>query len=131
MRLFARTHARGWSESEADCAQIEQDELAQRDTPNVKRFLVIVENTAVASAIVSFHNGIEYLAMISTVPQFRRQGYNQRLIQHIISQAGAMGAELITANTFFGEQSERNLQRAGFRIAFQSIVWTDSTYWEG
>lgn len=63
------------------------------------------------------------LANASTLPEFRGRGLQSALIRARINTAAAAGAELVCAGASWASQSERNLERAGLRIAYTKTTW--------
>jgi GNAT superfamily N-acetyltransferase len=63
------------------------------------------------------------LANASTLPEFRGRGLQSALIRARISAAAAVGSELVCSGASWASQSQRNLERAGLRIAYTKTVW--------
>lgn len=58
----------------------------------------------------------------STRPEFRRRGVQSALIAQRLQAAYAQGCRLAYAKTSPGSDSQRNLQRAGFELAYSKAV---------
>jgi ribosomal protein S18 acetylase RimI-like enzyme len=63
------------------------------------------------------------LANASTLPQFRGRGLQSALIRARMAAAAAAGADLVCAGASWASQSQRNLERAGLRIASTKTTW--------
>lgn len=63
------------------------------------------------------------LANASTLPEFRGRGLQSALIRARIDAAAAAGAELVCSGASWASQSQRNLERAGLRVAYTKTVW--------
>ena len=63
------------------------------------------------------------LASASTLPEFRGRGLQSALIRARIAAAAAAGAGLVCSGASWDSQSQRNLERAGLRIAYTKTVW--------
>jgi GNAT superfamily N-acetyltransferase len=77
----------------------------------------------VATASVVFHDGIALMAGASTVPEARRQGAQQSLVEYRLRLAVERGCDLAMMCAAPGSASQRNAERNGFRIAYTRIKW--------
>lgn len=121
--LWARTAARGWSEV-AESADFMLD-LAEI---NVNRadshsFLAALEGKPIAAAGLSIQQGVALLAGASTIPEARRQGAQQALLDSRLRFAADQGCDLAMMGALPGSASQRNAERQGFRIAYTRIKW--------
>jgi len=53
----------------------------------------------------------------------RGGGLQSALIRARISAAAAAGSEIVCSGASWASQSQRNLERAGLRIAYTKTVW--------
>ena len=58
-----------------------------------------------------------------TVPRFRNRGCQTALLRECIADAVESGCALMLSQTSSGSTSERNMLRAGFRVAYTKTVW--------
>ena len=65
--------------------------------------------------------GVE-LGGASTRPSFRRRGVQRGLIEARLADARALGCDVALVLTEPGSDSQRNLARAGFRLAYTKVV---------
>jgi hypothetical protein len=72
-----------------------------------------------ASAV---HSGMVTLFADSTWSEFRGSGLHRELIQARLHEAIALGCDLATASTLPGSGSQRNYERAGFRVAYTKVT---------
>ncbi len=86
-------------------------------------YLAEVEGEPAAAAVLSIAGGIGYLANASTRPAFRCRGCQNALVGRRIADAAASGCELVCGQAAFASASQRNLQRAGLRVAYTKAVW--------
>jgi len=63
------------------------------------------------------------LAGAATVPELRRRGLQNALLQARLRYAWERGCELSMMVTEAGSNSQRNAERQGFRIAYTRIKW--------
>ena len=103
-----------------------------RDRPSVERwktidrwrlYLAHVGETPAGAGMLALDDGVGYLANASTLPEYRRQGVQTALIARRIADAAAADCELVCSGADFGSTSQRNLERAGLRIAYTKAVW--------
>jgi GNAT superfamily N-acetyltransferase len=81
----------------------------------------------VAIAALAVFEGLGYLTAAATAEADRRRGAQQALIARRIERAGLSGCSILVSETLsILEHSLRNLQRAGFRQAYEKEVyqWT-------
>jgi ribosomal protein S18 acetylase RimI-like enzyme len=76
-----------------------------------------------AGAILTTHDRLGYLALAATLPACRGRGCQGALIAARIAAAAAGGCELVVATAAFASVSQRNLERAGLRVAYTMPVF--------
>ena len=91
--------------------------------PGVTAFVARVDGTVAGSGGLSVAGGIGYLANAATPPQWRRRGVQTALIAARIDAAARAGCKEVVALAEFGSPSQRNLERAGLRVAYTQAVW--------
>ena len=79
-------------------------------------FVVEVDGHPAAGAVLFEHNGVGYLATAQTMPQYRRQGLHQTLIKARMA-AATPSVGVYCARVAPDSNSQRNLERLGFRVA--------------
>jgi len=70
------------------------------------------------------HGGAVELGGASTHPRFRRRGVQRSLIARRLADAAAAGCDLALSLTEPGSASQRNLERHGFRLAYNRLTLT-------
>jgi len=75
-----------------------------------------------AGGAMYYHAGIVELGGASTRPAFRRQGAQAALIQARLAAAQAMGCDFALVITEPGSDSQRNLTRKGFQLAYTKAI---------
>jgi hypothetical protein len=68
-------------------------------------------------------DGVGLLAGASTVPEGRRQGAQNALLDARLRYAAQHGCDLAMMCALPGSASQRNAERHGFRIAYTRIKW--------
>lgn len=117
--LFAATHLRGHEVSGADPRPVERWAAVE----GWHLYLAEIEGEPAATAAMSFHDGIAYLANAATIPAWRGRGCQTALIARRVADARAAGAAVLTSQAEFASSSHRNLARAGLEVAFTKAVW--------
>jgi ribosomal protein S18 acetylase RimI-like enzyme len=96
--------------------------VAAVDRVSGSLYLAAVDGAAAAAAALTVADGVGYLANAATFPAFRRRGCQTALIEARVADAADAGCELVTSGAEFGSASQRNLERAGFRVAYTKPV---------
>jgi ribosomal protein S18 acetylase RimI-like enzyme len=86
-------------------------------------YLARVDGTPAGAALLALDDDLGYLANASTLPDFRRRGVQAALIAARIADAAAAGCAVVSSQAEFGSPSQRNLERAGLRVAYTKAVW--------
>ena len=121
--LWAQTSARGWSEFTelADfILEIGQISAKRRDGLS---FLAELDGQAIATAGLSICDRVALMAGASTVPEGRKQGAQQALLNSRLRYAAEQGCDIAMMCALPGSASQRNAERKGFRIAYTRIKW--------
>jgi GNAT superfamily N-acetyltransferase len=71
---------------------------------------------------LAIHNGVAELFGTSTRPSCRGRGVQAALIHARMAAAAAAGCDLIAVHTDPGSASQRNVERAGFRLAYTKVT---------
>ena len=58
-------------------------------------------------------------------PKFRGRGLDAALLSRRIAEAGKAGADLVCSGAAYLSSSHRNMERAGMRVLFNRMIWTD------
>jgi ribosomal protein S18 acetylase RimI-like enzyme len=118
--LWCATVARGF----AAANPVLPDNLdIARPTPSnplVRCFLARIDDEPVGAGALAIHDGAARLFSTSTVPAFRRRGVHTALLRARL-QLAAPTCEIALVSAVPGSDSQRNLERAGFRVAYTRI----------
>lgn len=76
-----------------------------------------------ATGALSLHDGVALFAGASTVPAARGQGAQTALLHSRLEMAAEAGCDLAAMVTLPGSASQRNAERAGFRVAYTRTKW--------
>ena len=86
-------------------------------------FLAELRGQPGATGALCLHDGVALFAGASTIPAMRRRGLQGLLLEQRMRYAFDHGYPLAMMVTEAGSQSQRNAERAGFRIAYTRTKW--------
>jgi GNAT superfamily N-acetyltransferase len=116
--LWSLTVGRGFFEE----ARLTPDEMdVGRDIaamPSVECYLAFDGGEAAAGAALAVRDGLATLFADSAIARFRRRGLHGELIAARLAEASARGCDMAAACTKPGSPSQRNYERAGFRVIY-------------
>lgn len=121
--IFAAVSARGWSESPEAQAFVAGIGPILARRPGGRCFLAEVQGMPIAAAVLDIAEGVALLAGASTVPEGRRLGAQQALLDARLSYARAQGCDLAMVCAAPGSASQRNAERQRFLIAYTRLKW--------
>jgi hypothetical protein len=125
--LFSDLYAQGFIEfyggSETNVKLIADSAKVLYGHPGWHLYLAFVEEIPAAVALLHIQDQIAVLVAATTVPQLRGKGCQTALIQQRIADAANAGCTLLVTQTRAGTISQRNMEHAGLRIAYNRAVW--------
>jgi GNAT superfamily N-acetyltransferase len=89
---------------------------------NATCFLAWIDGQPAGGGGMYIHEGVAEFGGASTRPAFRRQGVQTALLRARMDAARKAGCDLALVVTAPGEDSQRNVERAGFRLAYTKVV---------
>jgi ribosomal protein S18 acetylase RimI-like enzyme len=78
----------------------------------------MVDGELAGGAGLDIHDGIAVMAGASTLPRFRQRGAQNALLSERLARSAQSGCDLAMTITNPGTASQRNSERAGFRIVY-------------
>ena len=120
---FARLHLRGHGVPEG-VIDVDAPGVATavaRDA--VHAYIARVDGEDAAAGVLFRHDRDASAANASTVERYRRRGCQSALLARRLTDAAAAGVELLSSLTVLGSGSQRNMERAGLRVAYTKTVW--------
>jgi hypothetical protein len=108
------------SDGYAGRATVEPDVVAQGQSIKDGNhfFLAYLHDEVAAAASVYVNGTLANLGGMATLLPFRCMGLQQMLLKHRLDFARAMNCSVIISDTDPGNQSQRNLERSGFNLAY-------------
>jgi GNAT superfamily N-acetyltransferase len=89
---------------------------------NATCFLAWIDGQPAGGGGMYIHEGVAEFGGASTRPAFRKRGVQTALLHARMSAARKAGCDLALVVTAPGEDSQRNVERAGFRLAYTKVV---------
>jgi len=90
--------------------------------PGVRRYLARREGAPAGAANLRLDGGVAILAGSATLPAHRRRGVQSALLARRLQDARDAGADLVVVTTAPGTQSQANMMKAGFALAYARAV---------
>ena len=118
---YGAISVRGWSDTPEVIPFIHGFSLSSVEVAAC--FVAELDGEAIANAALFMHGGVALLAGASTVPEGRRKGAQQALLEARLRAAAAQGCDLAMVVTAAGSSSQRNSERNGFKVAYTRTKW--------
>ncbi len=96
--------------------------LTVTNSPGVTCYLASLEGEPAGSGAISIRNNLALFFSTSVKPAFRRKGVQSALIRARLDQARQAGCDYAMVMTLPGNNSQRNLQRHGFQVAYSRFT---------
>lgn len=90
--------------------------------PNVSGFLATIDDEPAGAGALALGGGVAILFSASTLPAFRRRGVQSALIAARRTAAVAAGCDIVVVQAPPGSDSQRNLHRHGFQVAYTNVI---------
>lgn len=86
--------------------------------PGAGRFMAWIRDEPVGGGLILMHEGVASIQTGAVLPEFRSRGAQTALLVARLSYAAEQGCELVVARTTPGANSQRNVERMGFRVVY-------------
>lgn len=123
-RLWGDVSARSWSHDHPEFAEFLAElgqVIAARE--HTVCFLAEFDGMPGAAGALCLHEGVALFGGSATVPELRRRGLQSALLRERMRYAFNHGCDLAMMAAQPGSDSQRNAERAGFRIAYTRTKW--------
>ena len=120
--LWITTVAQGFGDAEVPAHET-LDLLAPNfHSANGTCFFAWLDGQPAGGGAIYIHEGVAEVGSTSTRPAFRRRGVQTALLQAQVVAAREQGCDLALTMTSPGSDSQRNMERAGFRPAYTKAI---------
>jgi len=89
--------------------------------PGTRLFTALVGGRAAGTGELFITDDVAWLSADATLPEFRRRGVHGALQRHRLMLAAQAGCRLAVTEAAPGGPSQRNMERAGFRVAYTRL----------
>jgi GNAT superfamily N-acetyltransferase len=117
-KLWTRTVAQGFAEHFPVTQEILDVMEGFFHGRSARPFLAFVDNQVAGGGALIIHDGVCGLFGASTLPDFRGRGVQTELLRERIAFAIRQGCDLAVSIAQPGSTSHRNIERAGFQVAY-------------
>ncbi len=121
--IWGRTAARGFGEGAPESAHEDFGRLMVEREEAIL-LLAWADGRPIGTGALVVDGGVGWLSGDSTSPEHRRRGIQQAIQRHRLELARAAGCDLAVTEAAPGGQSQRNMERLGFRIAYTHVQFT-------
>jgi GNAT superfamily N-acetyltransferase len=121
--MWAEVSVKGWSEVPEIGPFLAELSLVSTQREDCLSLVAELEGRPIAVGAMTWHGGVALLAGACTIPEGRRQGAQQALLDYRLRYAARHGCDLAMVGTQPGSASQRNAERHGFRIAYTRVKW--------
>ena len=95
--------------------------------PEWRTYLASIDGHSAAMAAMYVQGATASIDAMATAPRFRNRGCQGALLRRCIHDAARAGCDLLASQTEPSSGSERNMVRAGFRIAYTKALYSAKT----
>jgi len=122
--IFAETSVAGWSAEMPEFADFGM-ELCRIGAASrgASPFIAELDGKPIATGMLFICDGVAQLGGASTIPEGRRQGAQNALLEARLRFAAEQGCAVATMGASPGSQSQRNAEKNGFRVAYTRTKW--------
>ncbi len=114
--LWARVVGSGFAEKELDAPAFGR--LVAFHCPDTVCYFGRIDGEEAGGGAMTIKDGFAYIWEVATRPSFRRRGVQQAIYHTLVQDAARAGCDTVALGTEVGHVSQRNAERAGFRLIF-------------
>jgi len=94
--------------------------------PSSTEFFAMINGEVAAVASMAMHDQVATLSTAATLPKFRSRGVHAALLNARVAYAAANGCDLAAGMTAPGTTSQRNTEKAGFRVIYTEVLLSNA-----
>lgn len=123
--LYGTIHCRGTGLSDHGIPSVAANNEVLYKRDGWKFYVAYLNEVPAAVGVMHMKEGIASLTFAATLPEFRNQGLQQRLLERRIEEAKRNNCKLVVGQCAFLSQSHRNMERIGMKIGYIRTSWTE------
>ncbi|MEM7734457.1 MAG: hypothetical protein AAF267_01590 [Deinococcota bacterium] len=104
----------------------QQETVARHSLPGWRCYLAWVGGELGAYSRMYVNGETASFSGAMSLPTFRGRGLQAALLRQRTVEARDLGCNLLVSQAMPGTTSQRNMERAGFRVAYNKVKWVDS-----
>jgi GNAT superfamily N-acetyltransferase len=122
--IFVKTAVAGWNaeKQESEDFRLELRRIGA-NSKGATSFLAELNGKPSATGTLYIYDDVAELAGARTIPEYRRQGAQNALLEARLKYAFERGCTMAIMGASPGSQSQRNAEKNGFRIAYTRTKW--------
>lgn len=120
--VWVRTVARGFAGRDNSIEQEIEISTPTFYIPTTRCFMALSDGQPVGGGVLWVHEGVAALYGGSTIKEFRKRGVQTALLRARLKAGVEAGCDLASVKTSPGTASQRNVERAGFRLAYSKAI---------
>jgi GNAT superfamily N-acetyltransferase len=125
-RAWAALVRQGQGEAEGDPVRAETIAVVLGGAAQMHAFVATIDGAPVGGGGLLVDEGVATLFATSVLPVFRRRGVQASLVAARLAHAKTLGCDLAVVMTDVGGDSQRNVERLGFRVGYTATVFSQS-----
>lgn len=98
--------------------------VARAEFSNSRCYIAFVDGEPAAHAVMNVVGSAAVFGFGATLEKYRGRGCQTALLRARIRDAAQAGCDLLVVSTSPGSASQRNVERAGLRVAYTKAIWT-------
>ncbi|MEJ8302758.1 GNAT family N-acetyltransferase [Saccharibacillus sacchari] len=124
--LYATLHCRGTGLPDNGIPHVKSNNEVLHGREGWSFFVAELDGVPAATAVLFEKDGLASLTFAATLPEFRRQGLQRRLLEHRLTEAFSRANKLAVSQCAFLSQSHRNMEQIGMKLGYMRTAWTAS-----
>ena len=121
--IFGELYTRGFGMPAAFKDYVTANNKVLAESDNWTFYLACVGGEPAGIGVLYVKNDVATLAASATVPELRKKGVQTALIQKRMQLAVDEGCKYLVGQAAFGSVSNKNMERAGLKVAYTNAVW--------
>lgn len=122
---FLDTLNLGFGQSQDTLSRVRRNQSFWPTVSHWRLFLARCNGIPAGGGVLTIQDRYGYLAAASVLPEYRRRGVQQALIELRIRQAEQESCTVVLGQADFASSSQCNMQRRGLNLIYTKAVWSN------